>query len=108
QDLGYEPLRMTAAQTDYLEKRIDFYNEKLTPLTSFILPGGTEGSSYIHLARAIARRAETHIITLSQTADINIHIRTYINRLSDYLFVIGRILNDNGRNDVLWVVGQNR
>ena len=110
EDLGYEPLRMSEGQTKTVEAMIDHWNKDLEPLKSFILPGGSVAASYLHLARTVARRAERDVITLVREADIPIsmHIQTYLNRLSDYFFVIGRTLNNNGQDDILWVPGQNR
>ena len=107
-DLGYIPLRMTQLQTDYLEKQIDFFNKNLPPLTSFILPGGTLFAGYVHQARTIIRRSERLVIALSVQENINPHIMTFLNRLSDFLFVIARFDNYHANGDVLWVVGKNR
>ena len=101
-------LRTTIEQVTRLEHEIDQMNESLADLTSFILPGGSEASSYLHLARTICRRAERLIITLSQAHSINPYAIQYINRLSDHLFVLGRALNSNGKDDVLWVPGASR
>lgn len=108
QDLGYMPLRMTQSQTDYLETQIDFYNKDLPPLTSFILPGGTLFAGYIHHARTIIRRSERLVVALSHQETINPHIITFLNRLSDFLFVLARFDNYHANGDVLWVVGKNR
>ncbi|MEX0583393.1 MAG: ATP:cob(I)alamin adenosyltransferase, partial [Sneathiella sp.] len=75
---------------------------------SFILPGGTVASSYLHLARTVCRRAERRMINLSDSEIINPLAIAYANRLSDFLFVLGRFLNDKGAEDVLWVPGANR
>jgi len=100
-------LRMVPAQVERLESQIDAMNEHLQPLTSFILPGGSKAAAGVHLARAIARRAERAIAAASQQSAINPQARTYINRLSDYLFVLARHLNrDSG--DPLWVPGGSR
>jgi cob(I)alamin adenosyltransferase len=108
-DLGYTPLRMNNAQTNFLETKIDFYNKDLPSLTSFILPGGTKLSGYLHHARTIIRRAERFVVELIQQESINSAILTYLNRLSDLLFVIARYDNYhiNG-GDVLWIAGKNR
>ena len=107
--LDWEPLRMTPAQTDWLEARIDAHNEKLEPLDSFILPGGAELSARLHLARTIARRAERRTVELASRGDVvGASAITYLNRVSDYLFVAARIANDNGARDVKWVPGANR
>ena len=105
-----ERLRVVASQVDRLERDIDTLNADLAPLTSFILPGGTAGAVYLHLARTICRRAERIMVELAgqpgePVSDAAIQ---YINRLSDFLFVAGRAANNNGGNDVLWVPGQNR
>lgn len=101
-------LRVTPSQVGRLENDIDEANEKLDPLTSFILPGGKNDAAAIHLARAICRRAERTAVTASQSGSINPQALAYINRLSDYLFVLGRLLNDGGKSDILWVPGASR
>jgi cob(I)alamin adenosyltransferase len=105
-----ERLRMLSSQVERLERDIDRLNEKLSPLTSFILPGGTPAAAYLHMARTICRRAERVMVELAAKPDepvskAGIH---YMNRLSDFLFVASRAVNDNGAGDVLWVPGQNR
>jgi cob(I)alamin adenosyltransferase len=105
-----ERLRVVASQVERLEQNIDHLNAKLGPLTSFVLPGGTAGAAYLHLARTICRRAERMIVELAAkpeepVSDVAIQ---YVNRLSDFLFVASRAANDNGGKDVLWVPGQNR
>ena len=104
----YPPLRIKQSQIDKLEKRIDHYNADLTALNSFILPGGSEASSLLHLSRTIARRAERDTSLLSSEEEINMKSLTYLNRLSDLLFVLCRVLNENGLNDIMWVAGLNR
>lgn len=107
--LNYEPLRMTPAQTLYLENAIDEFNARLEPLDSFILPGGSEASARLHLARAIVRRAERRVVALASTNErVNSDAIIYLNRLSDFLFVAARIANEDGRKDVKWVPGANR
>ena len=101
-------LRMVAAQTDWLEAKIDALNHALPPLTSFILPGGSEAAARVHLARAITRRAERDAAALAATEPVNPAALAYLNRLSDYLFVLARSVNAVGAGDVLWVPGQNR
>ncbi|QTD55344.1 cob(I)yrinic acid a,c-diamide adenosyltransferase [Parasphingorhabdus cellanae] len=101
-------LRVTPPQIERLESEIDAVNDHLDPLTSFILPGGSKSAAAIHLARAIARRAERTAVGAAQVMAINPHALAYINRLSDYLFVLGRILNDGGKADILWVPGASR
>ncbi len=104
----YPPLRMTEEQVLHLEKEIDSLNSELQPLNSFILPGGSVVSAYLHHARTVCRRAERRMVSLGTVENINeISIR-YINRLSDLLFVMSRYLNEKGDNDVLWVPGANR
>lgn len=100
-----QPLRVTNAQVDRLERELDTLNEALSPLTSFVLPGGSAASAHIHQARTIVRRAERAVVTLQTNEPINSAALMYLNRLSDYLFVLGRTLNDGGLKDVLWVPG---
>ena len=108
--LGYEPLRIVAAQVTRLEGEIDLLNAELKPLKSFILPGGSPAAAHLHLARTISRRAERVMVALSRQAGeiVSEASLRYINRLSDFLFVAGRYLNDKGARDVLWVPGANR
>lgn len=108
--LDYEPLRIIAAQTARIEADIDRLNKHLKPLKSFILPGGTPAAAALHLARTVARRAERIMVALAQdpAEHVNGEGIKYINRVSDFLFVAGRVVNDNGNADVLWVPGQNR
>jgi cob(I)alamin adenosyltransferase len=101
-------LRIAGAQVERLEREIDAMNEKLAPLTSFVLPGGAALAAHLHLARAIARRAEAAMVTLAAQEAINEAALHYINRLSDHLFVMARTANDGGMGDVLWVPGENR
>ncbi|MCB2051235.1 MAG: cob(I)yrinic acid a,c-diamide adenosyltransferase, partial [Novosphingobium sp.] len=101
-------LRIVPGQVDWLEQAIDGVNEGLAPLTSFILPGGGEAAARIHLARAIARRAERCMTALAEVDRVNPAALAYINRLSDYLFVLARAVNASAGGDVLWVPGQNR
>ncbi|MEW4490773.1 cob(I)yrinic acid a,c-diamide adenosyltransferase [Thalassoglobus sp. JC818] len=103
--LEYTPLRVTAEQVAQLEDWIDQANEVLSPLTSFILPGGNQASALLHQARTICRRAEVHIYQLLNEERINPLILTYVNRLSDLLFVLARVENDNGTADILWKPG---
>ena len=104
----YLPLRIKKSQIDKLEKRIDHYNADLTALNSFILPGGSEASSLLHVSRTIARRAERDTSLLSSEEEINMKSLTYLNRLSDLLFVLCRVLNENGLRDILWIPGLNQ
>jgi cob(I)alamin adenosyltransferase len=100
-------LRLTDAPSVRLEQEIQEMNAALAPLTSFILPGGTPGAAYAHLARTITRRAERLVVALSHSETVNPAVVRYLNRLSDHLFVLGRTLNQpNG--DVMWVPGANR
>jgi cob(I)alamin adenosyltransferase len=101
------PLRVTAAQVLATEKRIDHFNEALNPLTSFVLPGGSPASAYLHLARGVLRRAERDMTELAASERLNAEALKYVNRLSDLLFVLARYLNDRGAADVLWTPGQN-
>lgn len=105
---GKMTLRIVASQAGWLESEIDALNDKLDPLRSFILPGGSEAAARIHIARASARRAERTMVTLAQGDPVNPAALAYINRLSDYLFVLARAINAAGSGDVLWVPGQNR
>jgi cob(I)alamin adenosyltransferase len=99
-DEGGIVLRLSDAQVSRLETEIAEMNEKLPPLTSFVLPGGSPGSAYAHLARVVVRRAERALVSLD---GVNPTILRYMNRLSDHLFVLGRLLNDDTRQEVLWV-----
>lgn len=101
-------LRVVQDQVDRLEREIDAMNAELSPLTSFILPGGTPASAYLHSARTIVRRAERCMTTLGESEPINPAALRYVNRLSDHLFVMARYLNEKGAQDVLWVPGKNR
>ena len=105
---GEGALRIAEAQVERLEHEIDAIIEKLSPLTSFILPGGKALAAHLHLARAIARRAEAAMVALAAEAAINPAALRYANRLSDLLFVMARAANDGGKSDVLWVPGKNR
>lgn len=107
-EAGYTPLRMTPAQVDRLEAEIDAMNTRLDPLRSFILPGGSALAAHLHLCRTVSRRAERLSVTLSRESDVNEAALRYLNRLSDWFFVAGRIANNDGKDDVLWVPGANR
>ena len=104
----HPPLRVTPAQVKRLEREIDDMNAGLRPLDSFVLPGGSAASAYLHLARTVVRRAERQMTALAAREKVNPVAIEYINRLSDHLFVLSRHLNDRGAKDVLWVPGQNR
>jgi len=108
QDLGYEPLRITDAQVSAVEEAIDGLNADLSPLRSFVLPGGSAAAAHLHLARTVSRRAERLMVELSARETINPAAVRYMNRLSDYFFVASRYLNGKGEKDVLWVPGKNR
>ena len=105
---GPNDLRIVPAQVERLEREIDAMNGRLSPLTSFVLPGGTAFAAHLHLARAISRRAERAIVALAGKETVNPVLLQYINRLSDHLFVMARAANDQGMGDVLWVPGKNR
>jgi cob(I)alamin adenosyltransferase len=104
---GVASLRVTPAQTEWLEQQIDQYNEGLKPLTSFVLPGGTPLAAALHVARTVVRRAERLVVELmAQEPDVSPTVVTYLNRLSDLLFVMSRVANANGSTDVLWSPGK--
>ena len=104
----HPPLRVSDAQVARLEAEIDRMNERLAPLTSFVLPGGGPAAAHLHLARTTARRAERLMTALATREPVNPAALKYINRLSDHLFQLSRWLNDRGAADVLWVPGANR
>jgi len=99
------PLRVTAAQVEQLEHWIDELNERLSPLTSFVLPGGTVVAAHLHWARTVCRRVEIGVLHLAESEPLNPQATIYLNRLSDLLFVMARAANDDGRGDVLWKPG---
>ena len=101
-------LRIVASQVDWLEAAIDALNANLPPLTSFILPGGSEAAARTHCARAIVRRAERAAVALADAEPVNPAVLQYLNRLSDFLFVLTRALNAGVGGDVLWTPGANR
>jgi cob(I)alamin adenosyltransferase len=103
-------LAVTDTQVERLEAEIDALNRELEPLRSFVLPGGSEASSFLHLARTVSRRAERLMVELAarKGEPVGPEALRYINRLSDFLFVAARFANDKGKSDVLWVKGQNR
>lgn len=101
-------LRIVAAQVERLEGEIDRMNADLAPLTSFILPGGTHGAAALHVARATVRRAERTAVGAAQHVALNPLALAYLNRLSDYLFVAARVVNQNAGGDVLWRPGATR
>ena len=110
EELSYEPLRIIPAQVKRLESEIDALNASLDPLRSFILPGGAPAAAWLHLARTVSRRAERHMVALAKAEGevVSAAALEYINRLSDFLFVAGRHVNDGGKADILWVPGKNR
>ena len=101
-------LRMSPAQSTRLEEELDALNAHLEPLTSFVLPGGAPPAAYLHQARTVCRRAERVTVALAAEQPINPAALTYLNRLSDFLFVAARWCNDQGETDVKWVPGANR
>ncbi|WP_395635498.1 cob(I)yrinic acid a,c-diamide adenosyltransferase [Sphingorhabdus sp.] len=109
---GFEPspmeLRIVSSQVEWLEAAIDKANEQLPPLTSFILPGGSVAAAHMHMARAISRRAERALVAASLDVSINPQALNYINRLSDYLFVLCRLINSTRGGDIMWVPGASR
>lgn len=108
--LAFEALRVSDEQVARLEAEIDEMNAELKPLKSFVLPGGSPASAALHVSRTVCRRAEREMVALAAQEDepVSAAALKYINRLSDFLFVAGRYVNDRGRSDVLWVPGQNR
>ena len=109
---GFEPgemvLRIVDGQVEWIERAIDTANETLEPLTSFILPGGSEAAARLHVARASVRKAERAMTALAELEPVNPAALHYINRLSDLLFVLGRTANDHGKADIPWPPGANR
>ncbi len=105
---GEMVLRIVPAQAQWIETRIDALNAALEPLTSFVLPGGSELAARLHVARTVARRAERSMTALAQGEPVNPAALAFINRLSDYLFTAARVANDGGKDDVLWTPGANR
>jgi cob(I)alamin adenosyltransferase len=108
--LPYEALRVTQAQVDRLEREIDQLNANIAPLRSFVLPGGSPGAAALHVARTVSRRAEREMVELASLKNepVSDAALKYINRLSDFLFVASRYVNNGGKGDVLWVPGANR
>jgi cob(I)alamin adenosyltransferase len=105
---GRERLRIAGTQVRRLEMEIDALNERLSPLTSFVLPGGTPAAAALHLCRTVARRAERVAVALAAAETVNEEALRFINRLSDFFFVAARVANHDGARDVLWVPGENR
>lgn len=106
----FEVLRVSDDQVTRLEAEIDEMNAELKPLKSFVLPGGSPASAALHVARTVCRRAEREMVALAalENEPVSAAALKYVNRLSDFLFVAGRYVNDRGKSDVLWVPGQNR
>ena len=107
-DLGYEPLRISAQQVTTLEHWIDAHNDKLKPLTSFILPGGTPAAAHLHVARTVCRRVEIAVQRLAESELLNPQATIYLNRLSDLLFVVAQVCNNHGADNIMWIPGKNR
>jgi cob(I)alamin adenosyltransferase len=107
---GGARLTVTQAQVDWLEAEIDRLNGALSPLKSFVLPGGTPAAAYLHLARTVCRRAERIMVALNDRPGEGVSSAAlrYVNRLSDLLFVASRYMNNQGAADVLWAPGRNR
>ena len=106
---GEMVLRIVPAQIDRIEREIDAMNATLAPLASFVLPGGTAGSAHLHLARSIVRRAERQAVAARDGGTaLNPLALTYLNRLSDHLFTLCRLVNAAGDGDVLWRPGATR
>ncbi|MBA3810062.1 MAG: cob(I)yrinic acid a,c-diamide adenosyltransferase [Caulobacteraceae bacterium] len=105
-----EALRITAGQVERLEREIDGLNASLSPLTSFVLPGGSPASAALHLARTVCRRAERMAVAFAEAEGVGVHQQAlrYLNRLSDLLFVAARFANGQGKGDVLWTPGGTR
>lgn len=105
---GESALRMRPEQATRLEEEIDRFNERLQPLRSFVLPGGSLAAAWLHLARTVCRRAERSVVALMQAEAVNPNVLIYLNRLSDLLFVLARVANGDGEGDVLWEPGKTR
>ena len=102
-DLKNSVNRVTEQMVENLEKNIDRFEAELSPLTNFILPGGHKVAAHLHMARTVARRAEIGVVALSENEQINPHCQKYLNRLSDLLFVLARVVNKrNGTSDIVW------
>lgn len=105
---GEMALRITGAQVERLEREIDAMNEELEPLRSFILPGGSAGAAHLHLARTVVRRAERTAVVATASVSLNPKALIYINRLSDHLFVLARLVAKAEGGDILWQPGATR
>jgi len=102
-DMNDKQNRISKIMIEELEKKIDEYEKELPPLSNFILPGGANSASLVHLARTVTRRAETNVVSLSKIEKINTECQVYLNRLSDLLFVIARVLNKRSKTpDIIW------
>ena len=102
-DMDDKQNRISKNMIEELEKKIDEYEKELSPLSNFILPGGTDSATLVHLARTVTRRAEINVVSLSKTEKINNECQVYLNRLSDFLFVIARVLNKRSKTlDIIW------
>ncbi len=102
-DMDDKQNRISKNMIEELEKKIDEYEKELPPLSNFILPGGADSASLVHLARTVTRRAETNVVTLSKTEKINTECQVYLNRLSDLFFVIARVINKRSKTpDIIW------
>ena len=108
EDTEQNRLRVTAKQVERVEQAIDRINAGLSPLNSFVLPGGSTAASWCHLARTVCRRAEIKLVTLAGSESINPEVTRYLNRLSDLLFVLARSFNNHGEDDVLWEPGKSQ
>lgn len=108
--LDYEPLRIVDTQVERIETDIDTFNARLKPLRSFILPGGSAAAAALHMVRTVSRRAERLIVELGDKPGehVNAAAIRYINRVSDFMFVAARVVNNDGKGDILWVPGKNR
>jgi cob(I)alamin adenosyltransferase len=104
---GGDRLRLTDAPVARLEAEVAAMNARLPKLTSFILPGGCPGAAHAHVARTVVRRAEREVVRLAAESAVTPALLRYLNRLSDHLFVLARVLNGNGADDVLWTPGAN-
>ena len=106
----WEPLRVLDSQVERIEQEIDTLNADLQPLRSFVLPGGSPAAAALHLSRTVCRRAERLMVELAAQPGESVGgpALRYVNRLSDFLFVASRHVNDRGQADVLWVPGKNR
>jgi cob(I)alamin adenosyltransferase len=101
-------LRVRPEQATRLEREIDRLNERLQPLRSFVLPGGTPAAAWLHFARTVCRRAERSVVALRRAEAVNPNVLVYLNRLSDLLFVMARVANGDGQGDVLWEPGKSQ